>query len=131
MFLLFVSLVGVGRQCLSKLRRSGLAAVQPSACPSGLQRSMSCNERKPILLAEFDGNVRVAPRSPSVTANYFEYGLMEISDAQGRHMTGFDRARDGFFDERPRWSDLAEVPLCDCEVGPRGRAGILTEAEPG
>jgi hypothetical protein len=26
-------------------------------------------------------------------------------------MTGFDRARDGFFDERPRWSDLTELPL--------------------
>ena len=46
-------------------------------------------------------------------------------------MTGFDRVRDGFFDERPRRSDLTELPLCDGEVGPRGRAGIRAEAEPG
>src|SRR5215469_13474458 len=39
--------------------------------------------------------------------------------------------RDGFFDERPRWSDLTELPLCDGEVGPRGRAVIRAEAEPG
>jgi len=45
-------------------------------------------------------------------------------------MTGFDRGRDGFFDERPRWSDLAELPLCVGEVGPRGRTAIRAEAEP-
>jgi muconolactone delta-isomerase len=28
-------------------------------------------------------------------------------------MAGFDRMRDGFFDERPRWSDLTEQPLCE------------------
>jgi hypothetical protein len=46
-------------------------------------------------------------------------------------MTGFDRVGDGFFDERRRRSDLTELPLCDGEVDPRGRAGIVTEAEPG
>jgi hypothetical protein len=46
-------------------------------------------------------------------------------------MTGFDRVRDGFFDERPRWSDLTELPLCVGEVGSRGRAGIRAEAESG
>ena len=46
-------------------------------------------------------------------------------------MTGFDRVRDGFFDERPRRSDLTELPLGDSEDGPRGGAGIRAEAEPG
>jgi hypothetical protein len=46
-------------------------------------------------------------------------------------MTGFDRVRDGFFDERSRWSDLTELPLGVGESGPRERAGILAEAEPG
>jgi hypothetical protein len=45
-------------------------------------------------------------------------------------MTGFDRARDGFFDERPRRSDLTEGPLCVGEVGPRDRAGIRAKVEP-
>jgi hypothetical protein len=27
-------------------------------------------------------------------------------------MTGFDRVGDGFFDKRPRQSDLTELPLC-------------------
>ena len=35
------------------------------------------------------------------------------------------------FPERPRRSDLTEQPFCDGEVGPRGRAGIRAEAEPG
>ena len=131
MFLLFASLVGKSRQRLSKRRRSALAAVKPSACPSRFQRSMSCIERKRILLAEFDDNFRVAPGSSSITANYLEVGLLVINVDEGRYMTGFDRVRDGFFDERPRRSDLAEVPLCDCEVGPRGRAGILAKAERG
>jgi hypothetical protein len=43
-------------------------------------------------------------------------------------MTGFDRVRDGFFDERPRRSDFTELPLCDGQVGSRGRAGIRAEA---
>ena len=42
-------------------------------------------------------------------------------------MTGFDRVRDGFFDERPRRSDLTEQPLCVGEAGPRGRADIRAE----
>ena len=46
-------------------------------------------------------------------------------------MTGFDRVRDGFFDERPRRSDLTEQPLCSGEVGSRSHAGIVTEAESG
>jgi hypothetical protein len=46
-------------------------------------------------------------------------------------MTGFDRVRDGFFDERPRRFDLTELPLCVGEVDPGGRADIRTEAEPG
>src|SRR5262249_5047728 len=126
----FVSLVGEHRQRLSKLRRSRMAAVQPSACPSGLQRSYSCIERNRILLAEFDDNFRVAPGSSSITANHFELGLQEIGEDQRRYMTGFDCVRNGFFDERPRRSDLTELPLCVGEVGPRGRAGILVEAEP-
>src|SRR5215472_14438281 len=43
----------------------------------------------------------------------------------------FDRVRDGFFDERPRWSDLTELPLGVGEAGSRDRAGIPTEAESG
>jgi hypothetical protein len=46
-------------------------------------------------------------------------------------MTGFDRVRNGSFDERPRRSDLSELPLYIGEVGPHGRAGVLAEAEPG
>jgi hypothetical protein len=38
---------------------------------------------------------------------------------------------DGFFDERSRWSDLTELPLCYGEVGSRGRAVIRAKAEPG
>ena len=34
----------------------------------------------------------------------------------GRYMTGFDRVRDGFFDERPRRSDLTEQRLCHDEL---------------
>src|SRR6516225_9818188 len=131
MFLLFVSLVGVGRQCLSKLRCSGLAAVEPSACPSGSQRSQSCIERKRILLAEFDDNFCAAPGSSSITTNYLEVGLLVINVDEGRYMTGFDRVRDGFFDERPRRSNLTEQPLCDREVGPYGRASIQAKAKPG
>jgi hypothetical protein len=67
-------------------------------------------------LAEFDDNFRGAPGSSSITANDFEVGLVEISVDQGRYVTGFDRGRDGFFDERPRWSDLTELPLCVGEV---------------
>ena len=84
-------MVGERRQRLSKLRRSGLAAVQPSACPSGLQRSPSCKERKRIRLAEFDDNFYVAPGSFSITANYLEVGFEDINVDQGRYMTGFDR----------------------------------------
>jgi hypothetical protein len=65
----------------------------------------------------------------SITANHFEVGLVEISVDQGRYMTGFDRVRD--FDERSRWSDLTELPLCVGEVAPRDRAGIRAEVEPG
>ena len=82
-------------------------------------------------MAEFDDHFRVAPGSFSIPANYFEVGLEEISVDQGRYMIGFDRARDGFFDERPRWSDLTELPLCDGKAGPRGRAGIRAEASGG
>jgi hypothetical protein len=62
-------------------------------------------------LAEFDDNFRVAPDSSSITANHLEVGLVEIGGDQGRYMTGFDRVGDGFFDERPRRSDLTELPL--------------------
>ena len=93
-------MVGERRQRLSKRRRRGLAAVEASACPSGLQRPLSCKERKRILLAEFDENLHVTPRSPSITANYFEEGLVDISVDQGQYMTDFDRVRDGFVDER-------------------------------
>jgi len=127
----FVSLVGVRRQRLSKLHRSGLADVQSSACPSGAQRSPSCKLRHRILLAEFDENFCVAPGSSSITANHLELGLVEIDGDQGRYMTDFDRVRDGFFDERPRRSDLTELPLGDSEDGSRGGAGIREEAEPG
>ena len=113
------------------LGRAGLAAVQASACPGGLQRSCSCKERQRIRLAEFDDNFRVAPGSSSITANHLELGLEDIGVDQGRYMTGFDRVRDGLFDERPRRSDLTELPLCVGEVGPRDRADILAEAEPG
>jgi hypothetical protein len=63
-------------------------------------------------LAEFDNNLCVTPGRYSITANYFEVGLVDISEDQGRHMSGFDRVGDGFFDERPRWFDLTELPLC-------------------
>ena len=46
-------------------------------------------------------------------------------------MAGFDRVRDGFFDEGPHRPDLTELPLCDGEVAPRDRAGIVSEAEHG
>jgi hypothetical protein len=46
-------------------------------------------------------------------------------------MTGFDRMGDRSFDERPRRSDLTELPLCVGEEGPRDRAVIRAEAEPG
>ena len=47
-------------------------------------------------------------------------------------MTGFDRVRDGFFDERPRRSDVTERPVGAGEVDPRDRAGIReAEAESG
>jgi hypothetical protein len=91
----FVSLVGERRQRLSKLRR--VAAVRPSAYPSGFQRSLSCKVRKRTLLAEFDDNFRVALGSSRITANYFELGLEEISLDQGRYMSGVHRLRDGFF----------------------------------
>ena len=87
--------------------------------------------RKRILLAEFDDNFRVALGSSSITANYFEDGLENISVDQGRDMTGFNRVRDSFFDERSSRSDLTELPLCDGEVAPRDRAGIPAEAEHG
>jgi hypothetical protein len=41
-------------------------------------------------------------------------------------MTDFDRVRDGFFHERPPWSDLTELPLSDGQIG---RAGIRARAE--
>jgi hypothetical protein len=93
--------------------------------------SPSCKERKRILLAEFDDNFRVSPPSSSITANYFEVGLLVINIDQARYMPGLDRLRDGFCDERPRWSNLTELPLCVSKVGPRGRAGILAEPEHG
>src|SRR6516164_6469761 len=113
------------------LSRACLAAVQASACPGGLQRSCSCKERQRIRLAEFDDNFRVAPGSSSITANHLEEGLENIGVDQGRYMTGFDRVRDGFFDERPRRSDVTEQPLGEDELGSRGRAGIQAEAKPG
>ena len=66
-----------------------------------------------MLLAEFDDNFRVAPGSSSITVNYLEISLEDIGGDQGRYVTGFDSVRDGFFDERPRWFDLTELPLCD------------------
>jgi hypothetical protein len=81
-------------------------------------------------LAEFGDNFRVALGSSSITANHFEVGLEVIGVDQGRYMTGFDGARDGSFDERPRWFDLTELPLCVGEVDTRGRPGIA-EAERG
>jgi hypothetical protein len=50
---------------------------------------------------------------------------------QGRYMTGFHRVRDGFFDERPRGSDLTKLPLSDGEERLCDRAGIQAEAESG
>jgi hypothetical protein len=82
-------------------------------------------------LAEFDDNFRIAPGGSSITANQFKVRLVEIGWDQGWYMTGFDRVRDGFFDERPRRSDLTELPLCVSEVGPRGHVGISAEAESG
>ena len=35
---------------------------------------------------------------------------------EGRYMIGFDGVGNGFFDERPCWSDLSELPLCDGEA---------------
>jgi hypothetical protein len=32
-------------------------------------------------------------------------------------MTGFNRVRDGFFDEHPCWFNLTELPLCVGKVG--------------
>ena len=82
-------------------------------------------------MAEFDDHFCVTPGSSSIAANYLEVGLVEISVDQGRDMTGFDRVGDGFFDERPRWSDLSELPLCDGEVDSHDRAGTPAEAEHG
>jgi hypothetical protein len=82
-------------------------------------------------LAEFDDHFRVAPGSSGITTNHLEVGLEQIGVDEGRYMTGFDRVRDGFFDERPRWFDLTELPPRDGEAGPRGRAGIVAESEPG
>ena len=96
-----------------------------------MQRSQSCKERKRILLAEFDDNLRAAPGSSSITANHLELGLEPIGVDQGRYVTGFDRVRDGFLNERPRRSNLTKLPLSVGEGGPRGRAGILVEAELG
>ena len=56
-------------------------------------------------------NLRAAPGSSSITANHLELGLEPIGVDQGRYMTGFDRVRDGFFDERPCQSDLTKLPL--------------------
>jgi hypothetical protein len=55
--------------------------------------------------------------------------LEDVAEDQGRYMTGFDRVCDGFFDERPRRSDLTELPLGDGEEGLRDRAGIQPEAD--
>ena len=82
-------------------------------------------------MAEFHDNVRSASGSRCITANHFEVSLVEISVDQGRYMTDFDRVRDGFLNERPRRSDLTELPLCVGEGGPRGRAGIVAVVEPG
>jgi hypothetical protein len=82
-------------------------------------------------LAEFDGNFRVAPGSSSITANYLEVRLVGIGGDQGRYMTGFDRERDGFFDECACRSDLTELPLCVGEVDPRDRAALALAGETG
>src|SRR5262249_6145075 len=127
----FDSLVGDRRQRLLNLRRSCLAALQPGACPGRLQRAPSSKERKRILLAEPEGNFGVAPGSSSITANHLEVGLEAIGEDQSRYMTGFDRDRNGFFDERPRWSGLAKLPLSVGEVSSCDRTGIRAEAEHG
>src|SRR5262249_29201086 len=105
---------GVGEKPLSAdaSKAQASAAAQPSACPSvsdkprlrpsGVQRSLSCKERKRILLAEVDDNFPVVPGSSSIAANYLQNGLEEIGVDQGRDMTGFDRVGGGFCDERPR-----------------------------
>ena len=82
-----------------------------------------------MVLAEFDNNFRVAPGSSSITAIHFDVCLVDIGEDQGWYMTGFDRVRDGLFDERPRRSNLTELPLGVGEEGPRDRAGIQAEAE--
>jgi hypothetical protein len=46
-------------------------------------------------------------------------------------MSDFGRVREGLFNERPRRFDLTEQPLGVGEGGPRDRAGIRAEAEPG
>ena len=61
--------------------------------------------RHRIPLAKLDDNFRVAPASSSIIANHFEVGLLVINADEGRYMTGFERVRDGFFDE-PRRFDL-------------------------
>jgi hypothetical protein len=81
--------------------------------------------------ADFDDDFRVTPGSSSITANYLEVSLGLKSDDQGRYMSGFDCVRDSFFDERPRRSDLTELPLGEGEVGPRDRADIRAEPESG
>jgi hypothetical protein len=121
-------LVDKRSQRLSKVPNAASMAVQVSVGPSGLQRAIEC---KRILLAEPDDNFRIAPGSHSITPNHLEPGLEHIGVDQGGHMTRFDHVGDGSFDERPRWSDLTEQPLCDGEVDRRDRAYIPAEAEPG
>ena len=82
-------------------------------------------------MAEFDDNFRVTPGSSGISANHLELGLEHIGADQAGYVIGFDSVSDGFFDERPRRSDLTEQPLCHAEVDPRDRTDITTEAEPG
>jgi hypothetical protein len=107
-------------------RPSGRALAQADCIAPKAAKSASA-----FTWAAFDDNFRAAPGSSSITANCLEVSLVDIGEDQGRYMTGFDRLRDGFFDERPRWFDLTELPLCVGEVCPRDRTGIQAEAESG
>jgi hypothetical protein len=61
-------------------------------------------------------SISASPRAASASPpNDREEYLVNINDAQGQSLTGFDSLRDGSFDERARRFNLSEQPFCDGE----------------
>src|SRR5207248_2089089 len=109
---------------------AGHRVAEPSARPTGEQRSLSQILPEAVPSADFEEGVRRAAAGFGIVTNRIEQGLEPVGYGQGRRMSGFDRAGDRRFDQ-PLRRFLAEQPMREGKVDRSSDARIMTKAELG